>query len=157
LALTRKEIQARYREKNRERINEKRRLWYDSEYHHQWYLKNKDKVLTQTRASKKKLRDTNPLKHLVIYRRGQAKLKGVEFNITEEDLFIPDVCPILGIPIFFTEGKRTKNTPSIDRIDNSKGYIPGNVRIISLRANTLKSELDIETLERIIAYIKGEI
>lgn len=68
-----------------------------------------------------------------------AKKKGLEFKITVADIYIPDYCPVFGIPLFYTAGKATDNSPSIDRIDSSKGYIPGNVQIISRRANHLKN------------------
>jgi hypothetical protein len=54
---------------------------------------------------------------------------------------IPIVCPILGIPIIkeVTNKLGPKTTsPSIDRIDNSKGYIKGNVQVISNKANVMK-------------------
>jgi hypothetical protein len=56
---------------------------------------------------------------------------------------VPIICPILGIPIIKDIKKEQKevpnpNSPSIDRIDNSKGYVKGNVRVISHKANTMK-------------------
>ena len=73
----------------------------------------------------------------------RAKEKGLEFNIDKTDIDIPIICPILGIPIVkvYTKGKNTgptPNSPSLDRIDNSKGYIKDNVRVISHKANTMK-------------------
>ncbi len=63
---------------------------------------------------------------------------GTDFNIDADDIVIPMFCPVL-------KGKRIivgdKNYgPSLDRIDNTKGYIKGNVRVISKRANWLKSD-----------------
>ena len=65
-----------------------------------------------------------------------------EFNITIEDINIPEKCPVLGIPLVLHkgEGKGPKyDSPSVDRIDSNLGYVKGNVRVISWRANTLKS------------------
>lgn len=77
--------------------------------------------------------------------RTNAKARGIEFSIEMEDLVMPDICPVLGIEIRFrTEvGKPTADpfAPSLDRIDNTKGYIKGNVRIISYRANVLKNNM----------------
>lgn len=82
--------------------------------------------------------------------RQRARKKGVEFSLTKEDFTIPDVCPMLGIPLFFSPGKATANTPSIDRIDNTKGYTSDNVRVISWEANRLKSDITLERAERML-------
>jgi hypothetical protein len=83
----------------------------------------------------------------------RAQKKGIPFTITKEDIIIPDVCPILGIPIIAGKGRKsdglvgaTDNSPSIDRIDNSKGYVPGNIVVISWRANYLKNTATLEEL-----------
>jgi hypothetical protein len=71
-----------------------------------------------------------------------AKKRGIEFRITIDDIVIPDRCPVLGIPLIpYRRGKRADNTASLDRIDSSKGYIPGNVAVISVRANRGKNNL----------------
>ena len=80
----------------------------------------------------------------VMYRaaKTRAKLKGIEFNIDYSDIVIPEKCPILGIDIVVQAGRGTKggkpNSPSLDRIDNEKGYIKGNVQVISHFANSMK-------------------
>jgi hypothetical protein len=80
---------------------------------------------------------------------------GIEFNITEEDIIIENTCPVLGISIEYVgNGKPTHNSPSIDRIDNNKGYVKGNVRVISWRANNLKRDATVEELEKILADLK---
>jgi hypothetical protein len=71
--------------------------------------------------------------------RRRAARKGVKFSITERDIEIPKVCPLLGL----TLKKGTKKgghdcSPSLDRIDNGLGYVPGNVWVISKLANSIK-------------------
>lgn len=78
--------------------------------------------------------------------RNRAKYKGLDFTITKEDVVIPDVCPILGIPLSIAEGTMQPYSPSLDRKDNSKGYTPDNVWVISSLANTMKSSASIEQL-----------
>ena len=51
-------------------------------------------------------------------------------TITINDLVFPERCPVLNIPLLST-GKRTDNSPSLDRIIPSLGYVPGNVKVIS--------------------------
>ena len=77
----------------------------------------------------------------------RADRKGLEFTLTKEDIIIPSICPILEIPIFVGTKEDYRNSPTIDRLDNSKGYTKKNCRIISMLANTMKnsaSELEID-------------
>ena len=93
----------------------------------------------------------------------RAKKRGIEFSIEESDIIIPDVCPIFRIPLFFMPHGNAKvgyvdpNTPTLDRIDNSKGYVKGNVWIISWRANRLKNDATIEELETIVVALKEKM
>jgi hypothetical protein len=93
--------------------------------------------------------------HHATYR---AKKLGLDFNITREDIIVPDICPLLDIPIFISPtGKPCANSPTLDRVDNSKGYVKGNIRVISHKGNSLKREHTLITLKRCIQYINGEI
>ena len=76
------------------------------------------------------------------------------FDIEVSDIVIPETCPVLGIPLFKGVGKQTRNSPTLDRIDTTKGYVKGNVAVISLRANSLKQDATVEMLEKLIAYMK---
>jgi hypothetical protein len=120
------------------------------EYKQKWYQDNKDKVDSRSRSYQKEhveelkeyQRDygkTNPLVSMLSKAKNRASSRGIEFSITQNDIFIPEFCPYFGIPLFKGEGTHTENSPSIDRIDSSKGYIPGNVEVISRRANVIKN------------------
>jgi hypothetical protein len=100
-------------------------------------------------------RKQNPLKYLINQARYRAKKKGEEFSIRLEDLEVPTHCPVFGIPLFFCEGKRSKNSFSLDRLDNSRGYVKDNVRIISFWANQMKGDMSIEQVEALLKYMKG--
>ena len=66
------------------------------------------------------------------------------------------VCPILGLELdYFTE-VRTENSPSFDRIDPSKGYVKGNVQIVSWRANRIKNDGTAEEHEKIAAHMRAQ-
>jgi hypothetical protein len=84
----------------------------------------------------------------------RAKVSGIEFSITENDIEIPKNCPALGIPLYRCKRENWNNSPSIDRIDNSKGYIKGNVIVVSRRANVLKKDASIEELEKLSNFYK---
>lgn len=111
-------------------------------YAHDWNLANRDKK----RDSARKWRRTQRESNILTFIRKRSKEKGYQFNLTTEDIVIPDVCPILGIPLFWTDGKATSNTPSIDRIDTAKGYVKGNVHIVSKLANSMKQDATLDQL-----------
>lgn len=86
----------------------------------------------------------------------RALKKGFEFNLDKSDIVIPEICPILGIPIDRNADNYSDNAPSLDRTDNTKGYIKGNVCVVSWRANRIKSDATLEELEKIICYAKSK-
>jgi hypothetical protein len=65
----------------------------------------------------------------------------LECTISEEDIVIPDTCPILGIPLITGTGKGAKpGSISVDRKDSARGYTPDNIQVISQKANIMKSD-----------------
>lgn len=76
--------------------------------------------------------------------KSRAKLRNRPFDIEPLDIQVPDVCPLLGIPINRSEGKLTANSPSLDCFNPEKGYVKGNVWVISQKANTIKRDLTLE-------------
>lgn len=83
----------------------------------------------------------------------RAREKGIKFNLTVHDVpEVPNRCPVLGIKIKAnSEAGPLDSSPSVDRIDPTKGYVPGNVRIISNRANRLRSDGTAEELRKVAA------
>jgi hypothetical protein len=63
----------------------------------------------------------------------------------------------MGIPLFFSEGKRGPNSFSIDRVDNSRGYTKDNTRVISFLANGRKGDLTVEQVRNLLAYMEGRL
>lgn len=94
----------------------------------------------------------NPEKYLVNNAKARAKKRGLEFNLKPEDIIIPKKCPVLGIEIKLFDS--SDHSPSIDRMDSTKGYTKDNCCVISKRANTLKSSATIEEVEMILHYMK---
>lgn len=79
----------------------------------------------------------------------------MNFDLNVEELHIPDNCPVLGIPIFIGNKISTQNSPTIDKIDHTKGYVKNNICIISMRANKLKADFTLEEIERIVNYMEN--
>lgn len=134
---------------------EKKRL-YDIEYR----KLNKNKRSMQNKIHYDSIRKQkfieNSQHYLWYVARTRARKYNTEFNIEESDIIIPVYCPILNCKLEKGEGYLF-NAMSLDRVDNTKGYIKGNVRVISRKANLLKSSLTLDVLENIIKYIKNEI
>ena len=90
----------------------------------------------------------------------RAKQRGISFNLTKDDIVIPKFCPVLGIEIrqilIDEEPKKGyhPNAPSLDRIIPELGYVKGNVRVISARANLLKSDATVSELELVLQDLK---
>ena len=96
----------------------------------------------------------NPEKRLFWGIKNSAKGRNTEFSITIEDIIIPKSCPLLGIELtnILGRGGVIDSNPSVDRIDNSKGYIKGNVWVISKLANRMKSSA---TKEQLLMFAKN--
>lgn len=115
----------------------------------------KKKIMLQKREGfsekqyieKRNSRIRNIQRYLLSRARQRALKYGLEFNLDINDIIIPEICPILEKPIIYGVKGNYEYSPSLDRIDNSKGYIKGNVRVISKRANTMKNSATIEELQ----------
>jgi hypothetical protein len=97
-----------------------------------------DKIRHQ--AYCKKYRENHRELILLGQARYRAKRKGIKFNLEVSDIKIPKNCPVLKIPLTKggSNGGPRGGSPSLDRINNKKGYVKGNVQVISHRANTMK-------------------
>lgn len=104
---------------------------------------------------RREYRRREPEKHMVVRAKQRAQKLGIEFDLVNSDVTIPEYCPILGIKLEIGTSDR-KAAPSLDRIDNTKGYIRGNVRVISNGANTIKSNLTCNQIIRMAEWIKEQ-
>lgn len=88
--------------------------------------------------------------------KGRAKRNGIPFDLTPEDVHVPAWCPALGLRLEpNTEGRHPhKRSPTLDRIDPKKGYVRGNVVVLSSLANQIKSTATPEQLEAVAAFVR---
>lgn len=120
--------------------------------------KNKHYLTPGAKATASAYRKNNPKIGLLERARNRAKVKGLDFDLSIEDIIIPEFCPILGIPLFHNEGGHpSPNSPSLDRIIPSLGYVKGNVCIISHRANTIKNDASVDELLSVARYIQDHL
>ena len=92
---------------------------------------------------------------LLKYAKYRAKKYSLDFDLVLADITIPDKCPILGIQLVENPVHSNSNSPSIDRIDSSKGYLKGNIQVISHKANTMKSNASLEELTLFALWVLG--
>jgi hypothetical protein len=152
-----KAAQAKYRAKNRERILAARREQYAASperklYNNAWNAKNRERA----RLSRKVWSERNRLSSLVSFAKCRARKLGREFSITKHDLVLPTHCPVFGFRLSTKVSVGDDRVPSIDRIDSTKGYVKGNVAVISLRANQLKNNATVEELEALVRWMKKQ-
>lgn len=94
--------------------------------------------------------------HLMLWgAKKRAKQDGTLFEITAGHIVIPDKCPLLGIALQRAIGFREAGSPSLDRIRPELGYVPGNVWVISYRANQIKNDASLEELRAIVAGLEA--
>ena len=86
---------------------------------------------------------------LLAQARCRARKRGQPFAITLADIFIPELCPVFGIPLHREgrDGRSAPDFPTLDCLIPGQGYVPGNVFVISSRANRLKSDASWQELQ----------
>lgn len=83
--------------------------------------------------------------------KANASLKGREHTIRYDQIKLPKKCVYLGVLLDYAhpddrEGYINPNMATLDRVDSSKGYIPGNVQVISHLANRMKNNATVDEL-----------
>lgn len=148
-----------YRIKNLDRLME-----HDREYgrthreekkaYNQEYMKtHKEEIKKQKFEKRVKTIQKEMFKHA----EGRAKKQGLPFDMIMEDIPVPEVCPILGIPISVGKGKLHVGSPTVDRLIPSLGYVSGNVCVISHRANSIKNNGTVEEHRKIADWMEIRI
>lgn len=85
----------------------------------------------------------------------RATNANLPFDIEVSDILIPEYCPILGIPLVVYKGRSggQPNSPALDRVDNGKGYVKGNIMVVSHLANMMKSSASPEQLKKFADWV----
>lgn len=152
--------------RNRQREWRKKNPAY-KQYAKNWKAENSDKNKSITKQwkldnaehcseYKKDWYKRNPTALFLKGAKARAKQFNVPCSIKRCDIVLPDICPILGIPLVFGDGKRTDNSPSLDRIIPKLGYVVGNIAVISFRANMIKSLGTADEHRKIAHYIENK-
>lgn len=167
--------QYRQSHKNERNDYERKRREIDPEFkklaaerNHKYYKKiiseGGKKMIQYKERSKKgivSLRKRDPAYFMFSGARIRARKENLPFNLDISDIILPEYCPILGLKLEFNSGASKDNSYSLDKIIPSKGYVKGNIKVISKLANTMKQNASIELLEKfaknIINYMKNHL
>lgn len=101
---------------------------------------------------------SNPIQRMLMHSKLNSYRRKLEFTITEEDIPAPKRCIYLDCVLDYRsveekgEDIRESNMATLDRIDSTKGYVPGNVQVISFLANRLKSNA---TVKELLQFARG--
>lgn len=140
-----KEASRRSYERNKDKVKEQATKWRKD---------NREEWLATKRRNSSKTKENRPSYNHYHAIKCRAKKKGLTFDLVESDLVVPEFCPVLGIPLTYTPGAKTDNSPSVDRIDSSKGYTKDNIEVISWRANNLKKDATLDELRALVRYME---
>jgi hypothetical protein len=106
------------------------------------HSKNKDGLQGSCRECNKRSSkewNANNKDSLILKRLKERSLqKGLDFDLTVTDINVPLKCPVFGFNLQRNHKVPLFNSPSVDRIDPTKGYTKDNVQIISQLANAMK-------------------
>lgn len=120
------------------------------------YCKGCTKERNKQKYSKSSEDHTWKLKQTLKASKERATRKNLEHTLTLEQLIdlypVDNKCPIFGIELQW--GFPKDSSPSLDRIDSSKGYTYENCQIVSNKANRLKSDATPQELELLVKYLK---
>ncbi len=138
-------------------------------YQKEYYEQNRDQEIKRALKSynkqyvddpelvRKKKREAirkNPVSYMLWQVKTRAKKKGIPFDLSHDDIKIPECCPILGVTLEISNEHSSENSPSVDRIIPSRGYVRGNIQIISHKANSIKNNATADELQKVASYIK---
>ena len=138
-----KQTLAAYRERNRDRIKENARRYRE---------RNPEAVRASNAKVVESLRKNAPERLLYYAAKRSTKAEGLPFDITLDDVEIPERCPVFGVPFVRLDKKWAA---SLDKIDPSLGYVKGNVQVISMLANTMKNSATKEELTAFAMWVMG--
>tara|TARA_R110000782_G_scaffold193620_1_gene283213 strand:- start:39 stop:521 length:483 start_codon:yes stop_codon:yes gene_type:complete len=139
-----KEYYAAYYKANKEKLDTQRKLW--AENNKERVKENNAAYRERTKENSKAWREANKDKLYFLSMKARAAKRGLEFNLEESDVTAVSVCPIFNVPLVRAAGKPAWNSSSVDRIDNTKGYVKGNIQVMSYLANSMKRDATDEQL-----------
>ena len=160
-----------YYEANKEKMASKSRAYYYANIERErarnraYKEANKEKLAAQNKvyyeANKERYKayyEANAERYMYVGALKRAKKNNIPFNLTEDylkSIYPSDmICPVLGfeMSVGLDENGSKETSPSLDRIIPEKGYVQGNVIIVSMRANSIKRDATSEELRKVADF-----
>lgn len=125
-----------------------------SDYANDWHRANREHHNQKMTSWRRAQRHTNPEKFLLTSARRRARETNRPFALKLSDMVMPEICPALKKPLTFGTGKCHPFSPSVDSIRPELGYVPGNIAVISLKANSIKQNATPEELRQVADWLE---
>lgn len=146
----------------RDRVHREKYREQRTEYSRAYYAANREACLEKQRLR----RAANPERRrearlgriaLILWREAKrrAQKRGIEFDLEPTDVVVPAVCPVFGMPLVIADGRMDAASPTLDRMDSTRGYVRGNVAVISWRANCLKRDGSLAEFVRLVEWMRS--
>ena len=120
-------------------------------YARSWY-KKEERPCRKAAMERQRLKREKDIQYrLWTHSRKSARERELEHTISVEDIHVPEYCPVFKVPMEY----KGPFTPTLDRIDSSKGYVKGNVQVLSWKANTMKSNATSQELILFALWVLG--
>lgn len=117
----------------------------------QYRAKENARAAATQRAARRK----DPKRFMLVRAKARAAAVGVAFNLTVDDFDLPSKCPVFGKRLRVADGKPDDWSPELDRIIPRRGYVVGNVIVVSRRANKMKQDATVAELQRLATFYNG--
>ena len=156
-----KEARRRWSQKNKEKLRAKQKEYHSrpevkqhyAELQRKWRENNPKRYKEIDRKSYHDTRKHNKASRLRSAAKERAILCQVPFDLEVTDIVIPTHCPVLGVEL---KSGNPDTRPELDRIVPERGYVKGNVCVISGRANRIKWNATLDELEAVAAYVRAK-
>lgn len=112
----------------------------------------RENLNSYARKNMRRKRANDPVPLMLDHIRFKCRKLKIAFNLEKKDLVVPQMCPVLGILLVPGSNKTHDGSPTVDRIDPTKGYVKGNVIVVSHKANRIKSNASPDTVLRVANF-----
>ena len=138
-------------------IDSQNKLWRDNNPDRMKLIWTKHNSNPRRRINYHRDKEQNKLKYLLNSACQRAKNLNLPFDITLADLPKPQHCPVLGMELNYASTGLVDESPSIDRIIPSLGYVRNNIRIMSNLANRMKSSASEAQLKEFAIWVQNNV